>query len=81
LGVVSFHDYIFLVGGLDAIEITGIGDSWYSKNGINWTKTKKDGKWLGREDHGVIVFKDKIFVLGGMDENFNWHNDVWYSNF
>ena len=57
----------------------GTNDVWYSDDGINWQKTEKDPLWTGREDVGVVIFKDRIWILGGMDKNWKWTNDVWYS--
>ncbi len=56
-------------------------DVWYSEDGISWNKTAEDPLWLGREDAGFAVFKDKIWVLGGMDKNWQWRNDIWFSKF
>ena len=52
---------------------------YYTTDGINWNKTQQDPLWTGREDVGIVIFKDKIWIIGGMDKNFEWTNDVWYS--
>jgi len=57
----------------------GVNDIWFSEDGVIWQKTKKDPLWTGREDVGMIIFKDKIWIIGGMDSNWEWKNDVWCS--
>jgi len=78
--MVVLDGFMWLVGGLDAKTSDGAGDTWFSKNGI-WQKTKKEGDWVGREDHSVIVFKNKIFVIGGMSKDFIWLNDIWHTEY
>ncbi len=55
-------------------------DVWYSEDGINWNIALASASWSPREGHSVFVFKDKIWVIGGVDflkrKSFN---DVWYS--
>ena len=46
---------------------------------LSGKKTVDDPDWYGREDLGVVVFQDKIWVVGGMDKDFVWKNDVWVS--
>jgi len=81
-GLVVFNNLLWMVGGLRMeIAKTDSGEAFYSDDGITWTKTELNGPWRDREDHGVIVFKDKIWILGGMDGNLKWHNDVWSSHY
>ena len=44
------------------------------------TKTNSDPKWLGREDFTALLFKDKIWVFGGMNSKWKWTNDIWFSS-
>jgi len=57
-----------------------VNDVWYTADGVNWKKTDMDPLWLGREDHQALVFKDRIWVYTGMDKDWVWTNDVWYSS-
>jgi hypothetical protein len=80
--LVVFQDKIWIIGRFNSpSEGGGENDVWFSDDGINWQKTKKDPPWLGREDHAAVVFQDKIWVLGGMTTDWTWRNDVWYSSF
>jgi leucine-zipper-like transcriptional regulator 1 len=78
---VVFKDKIWTISGWNTEQGKGLKDVWYSENGSTWNKTEKDTPWEGREDHTSIVFDNKIWVLGGMDSNWEWKNDVWYSNY
>ncbi len=79
--LVVFHEKMWTIGRLNNKEAgDGVNDIWYTDDGINWQKTETDPPWLGREDHSVLVFKDKIFVFGGMDADWRWRNDVWISS-
>ena len=55
-------------------------DIWYSSDGTNWTKHSENADWSPRAYHNAIVFKDKIFIIGGHTEGFNYFTDVWYSS-
>jgi tryptophanyl-tRNA synthetase len=45
-----------------------VGDTWFTTDGINWQKTNTDGPWRGREDHGVAVWRDALWLVGGMND-------------
>lgn len=79
---IVFKDKIWLLGRFNSPEQGGgENDVWFSEDGINWQRTKKDPPWSGREDHGAVVFQDKIWILGGMTSDWRWQNDIWYSTF
>jgi len=77
--LISYKDYLWIIGRLDDSENKGKNDVWFSKDGLQWQKTKEYPRWLGREDFFSVVFKDKIWIFGGMDKNWRWRNDVWVS--
>lgn len=80
--MVVLKDRLWIVGRLnDDSAKGGPNDVWYSEDGVNWQKTDTDPPWLGREDESILVYKDKIWVFGGMGSDWKWHNDVWYSKF
>ncbi|MFH1180929.1 MAG: serine hydrolase [bacterium] len=76
---VVYKNRLWLIGRFDDKINVGENDIWYTQDGLKWEKTEKDPLWTGREDHAVVVFKDKIWVLGGMDSDWTWKNDIWYS--
>jgi len=80
LSLVGYKEKLWVLSRLNIpLYGNGVNDVWYSSDGKNWEKTKEDPLWTGREDGGVVVFKDKIWIIGGMDKNWKWMNDVWYS--
>lgn len=80
--LVIFQDKIWIIGRFSSpIQGGGENDVWFSENGIDWQKTTLNPEWEGREDHAAVVFKDKIWVLGGMTIDWVWKNDIWYSVF
>ncbi|MCR4328328.1 MAG: hypothetical protein NUV53_02305 [Patescibacteria group bacterium] len=80
--LVSYHDALWTLGRFnDSDSGSGPNDVWFTKDGVNWEKTDSDPLWLGREDHGAVVWRDKMWVVGGMDSNWQWNNDVWYTTF
>lgn len=80
--LVIFKDRIWIVGRLNiSSQGNSNNDVWFSDDGINWQKTEKDPLWSGREDHVAVVFQDKIWILGGMNSDWQWKNDIWHSVF
>ena len=78
--VLGYENKLWVVSRLNIpAQGGGVNDVWYSDDGVNWQKTVQYPLWTGREDVGVVAFKDRIWVLGGMDSNWSWKNDVWYS--
>jgi hypothetical protein len=79
LTAVVYKDALWILGRLNDAEHGGVNDVWFTKNGTDWQKTKIDPPWLGREDHSAIIFQNKMWILGGMDKDWHWQNDVWFS--
>ncbi len=46
---------------------------------VSWSEATSDASWSARYAHSSVVFKDKIWVLGGSSGNSNT-SDVWYSS-
>ena len=77
----AYKERIWLIGKFDNAGNGGINDVWHSTDGVVWKKTEEDPEWRGREDASSAVFKDKIWVLGGMTNDWRWKNDIWYAEF
>ncbi len=75
--LVAYHGYMYLYSRLNDKE-SGVGpnDTWYTADGVTWNKLA-DNPWIGREDLGYTVWHDAMWVLGGMDADWKWENDVW----
>ncbi|MFA5987046.1 MAG: serine hydrolase [Candidatus Paceibacterota bacterium] len=77
--VLDYKNNLWVIGGWDLVKDTGSQTMWFSDNGKDWQKTTTDIPWMGREDHAAEIFKDKIWMMGGMGADWQWHNDVWYT--
>jgi len=56
-------------------------DIWFSRNGKGWTQSCTTSVWVKRFYHTSVVFDNKLWVIGGMDDfppNPRGFNDVWY---
>ncbi|MBY5959554.1 hypothetical protein KUV50_15485 [Membranicola marinus] len=73
---VVWRDYMWVIGGWSGDPYNNWPDTWYSRDGKNWTELKTEGKqWKERHEHSVFVFEDKIWIAGGMTPPLV--NDVW----
>ncbi len=46
----------------------------------SWSEATSDASWSARYAHSSVVFKDKIWVLGGSSSSSSNTSDVWYSS-
>ncbi len=74
--IIPFKGALYLLGG--AIFET-FGDVWRSENGAHWTQVTDSTGWW-RQFHSAIVHNNKMWILGGYNENGKKCNDVWYSS-
>ena len=78
---VVFNDKIWVIGGRQVESNISIrkNDVWSSPDGVTWTEVTTSAAFSAREGHTSVVFNDKIWVIGGIDEDRNKKNDVWSS--
>eukprot|EP00903_Cladosiphon_okamuranus_P004449 g4447.t1 len=76
-GVVVFNDRMWVIAGEENLEWKN--DVWSSVDGKNWTLETENAGFCGRYNHKVFVFKNKLWLLGGSDDNFNQLKDIWSS--
>jgi hypothetical protein len=60
-----------------------MNDIWNSTDGVNWTRVGQ-ADWSVREQHASVVFDNRIWVLGGIENGTRWSpatikNDVWHT--
>lgn len=70
-------------GDVDAGAHRGYkSDVWYSSDGgVTWDAATLDADWPGRGDHGMFVYSNTMYVVGGAadagDGQAMYMNDIW----
>ena len=85
-GYAVFREKMWIVGG-DANQGHHQYDVWNSDDGKTWTyvNTDKPVPWGPRALHAALVFRDRLWVLGGQtmphfaDVEEAFYNDIWCS--
>ena len=77
---IVFDGKMWVMGGNNGDpSYTDYNDVWYSTDGINWIEATDNASWIPRQAFELLVFDNKMWVIGGFDES-NVLNDVWYSS-
>jgi len=83
---VVFRERMWILGGLERYfdgELRHLrNDVWHSEDGATWTLATAAAPWSPRAFHCAVVFRDKIWVLGGGNylPEYLGFNDVWNSS-
>ncbi len=84
LNTVVFQDKLWVIGGNlfpaggnPALNGTALNDVWNTADGVTWTKVTAAASFPARSNPAVFVYKDKIWLTGGLDNNQQYLNDVW----
>lgn len=77
---VVFDNKIWVMGGgKRAPEAVATNDVWCSEDGVHWKEVTPAAQWGPRLWFSLVVYRDRMWVLGGWsDQNHNF-GDVWYS--
>ena len=83
-----FDDRMWLLGGWTEGRLPGHeagNEVWSSTDGKNWQQAIAGAPWSPRLAAAVVVFKDKMWILGGTEDYYfgdsaSVKNDVWYSS-
>jgi hypothetical protein len=75
---------MWIIGGAatgDYYPFRTYTDVWSSPDGRNWTRVTDEAPWPGRTWGSTVVYKDRLWLLGGFRSEPTWENlgDVWYS--
>ncbi len=81
------NDKMWIMGGWYNGRLKGHSASnevWSSTDGAKWDLATKNAGWTPRIAAGAVVFKDKMWILGGTEnyyfgDNKSIKNDVWAS--
>ena len=67
-------------GGNYRSDPLAFNDVWSSADGEHWTQVTAHAPWPGRIWFSSVVYRDRMWLLGGWSDNpnRNW-NDVWSS--
>jgi hypothetical protein len=79
---VVFKNKIWVIGGVYRKDgkFVYLNDVWYSNDGKNWIQATDAASWPKRYAPQVIVYHDKMWLMGGCPLFPSTHlNDVWYS--
>lgn len=72
---VSYRGAIWLLGGWNGERETS--EVWRSTDGLDWQLVTRQAPWSPRSGAGAIVFRDRLFLIGGGQINGTNSNDVW----
>ncbi len=78
---IVFKGKMWVIGGSDN-DSQGSrrqNDIWSSTNGSIWTKEVAHAAFSAREFHQVVEYKEKLWLFGGIDDNYDVKTDVWSS--
>ncbi len=93
-GALTFKDRMWLLGGWnpgDKVRFPRIcnNEVWSSADGAEWTLVKANtfldrqfdpaSDWEGRHTAGYVVYRDKMWIVGGDVNQGHYQNDVWNS--
>lgn len=77
---VVLNDRIFLLGGGNYVPgYHALNDVWSSTNGIQWIREIEAAPWAPRLWFSAVVYRGRIWVLGGWSKEHENFDDVWHS--
>lgn len=93
-GALVFKDRMWLIGGWDSrneayFPLDCVNDVWSSTDGLTWVMDRAntfgrpefnpEREWEGRHTAGYVVYRDKMWIVGGDPLQGHYQNDVWNS--
>jgi hypothetical protein len=81
---VVFNNKLWIMGGgaltpaRPAMPLAN-NDVWCSDDGINWTQVSSSADWEPRIWFSSVVYRDRMWVIGGLSTKKANLGDVWYS--
>lgn len=77
---VVLNGKIYVFGGGNYVpDFHAKNDVWSSANGIDWTLETEAAPWAPRLWFSAVVYRDRIWVLGGWSKEDDNYGDVWHS--
>lgn len=75
-----FNNKIWMIAGQSRQDYASKNDVWSTVDGVNWEIETANAQFNARLGHAITVFKNKLWLSGGYDDNDNGYNDVWSSS-
>lgn len=86
INAVVFKDKLWVIGGsaypaFGNTNSVGVSynDVWNTADGEAWTQITAAAQFPPRRNPAVFVYKEKIWVVGGLDNGGVYKNDIWNS--
>ena len=77
---VVFDNKIWVMGGGNYVpKHHALNDVWFSEDGVSWTQATETASWGPRLWFSSVVYRDKMWVLGGWTQSTDNYGDVWFS--
>ena len=77
---VVLDDKLWVIGGGNYVpEHHALNDVWCSEDGTNWTQVTDEAPWGPRLWFSSVVYRDRMWVIGGWSQAQDNFGDVWYS--
>lgn len=77
---VAFDGKLWILGGgLWEPQHVARNDVWCSEDGAHWTQVTEAASWPPRLWFSAVVYRGRMWVLGGWSKEHGNFGDVWYS--
>lgn len=73
----SFQGAMWILGGFDGADASA--QIWRSTDGVHWVRAVERAPWSARSGAKAIVFRNRLFLIGGGIIDGPQSNDVWSS--
>jgi hypothetical protein len=78
---VVFDNKLWVIGGGNYVpEHHALNDVWCSEDGTTWTQVTDEAPWGSRLWFSSVVYRDRMWVIGGWSQAQDNFGDVWYSS-
>lgn len=78
---ILFNDKLWLIGGRDEVDFSTseVNDVWNSDDGEHWVRVIENAEFAPRHSHKVVVYDDKLWLIGGQNGTASPPTEIWYS--
>lgn len=77
---IVFDNKLWVLGGGNYVpQHHALHDVWCSDDGITWTQVTEAAPWGPRLWFSSVVYRDRMWVMGGWSQSTDNFGDVWFS--